>query len=159
MLQCGEREVDVSKRTGIPMTVALADIDDFKKINDQYGHDIGDEALKLFADASKSAVRSIDYFGRYGGEEWLFILPNTTEAEANALFKRISVKLSNSRQEHGLNHMTFSMGAVDLHGGHNTLEQLIKIADERLYTAKNNGKNQVCVNPTDQVLNVTLSNA
>ncbi|MDO6717767.1 GGDEF domain-containing protein [Psychrosphaera sp. 1_MG-2023] len=159
ILQCGEREVDVSKRTGIPMTVALADIDDFKKINDQYGHDIGDEALKLFADASKSAVRSIDYFGRYGGEEWLFILPNTTEAEANALFKRISVKLSNSRQEHGLNHMTFSMGAVDLHGGHNTLEQLIKIADERLYTAKNNGKNQVCVNPTDQVLNVTLSNA
>lgn len=126
------------------LIILLADLDDFKSINDIYGHDVGDLVLKAFADIASKNIRAVDKFGRWGGEEWLFILPDTSIEEAKKLFDRPSSKLSNL-ELNGLSNITFSMGAVELFSNPDSdLNSLIKKADDELYLAKKSGKNRVC---------------
>lgn len=128
------------------LTILLADLDDFKSINDIYGHDVGDLVLKTFADIASENIRALDRFGRWGGEEWLFILPATSLDEAKNLFDRLSSKLSKF-EFNGLSNITFSMGAVELFSDPNSdLNSLIKKADDKLYIAKKSGKNRICLN-------------
>lgn len=142
ILEKASRELAVANRTQQNLTFVLADLDHFKVINDQYGHDTGDKVLKAFAQIAQSSVRTIDLFGRFGGEEWLFVLPATSAADAENLFNRIAKQL---RLLHfgELTGVTFSMGATDLSKGQIELDELIKSADLMLYKAKAAGRDQV----------------
>jgi diguanylate cyclase (GGDEF)-like protein len=126
-----------------PFTVAVADIDFFKNINDTFGHDTGDEVLKYFALCSKNIIRNTEYFGRIGGEEWLFIMPNSGKELATTLFKRLSSALANINDiiNIGDNPLTFSLGIAEACANEN-LKDIVIRADEKLYLAKNNGRNQ-----------------
>ena len=119
-------------------SIAMLDIDHFKKINDTYGHQVGDEILKYFAHHIKNVIRKDDFLVRYGGEEFLIFMPNTTKAEAYIVLHKI---------KNSLNHLnglkfTFSAGIAD---EGETLVEMIKIADERLYKAKKNGRNKIVI--------------
>ncbi|MBW4966072.1 GGDEF domain-containing protein [Pseudoalteromonas sp. CR1] len=138
------QELAMAQRKGHNLTILLADLDDFKSVNDIYGHDVGDLVLKTFANIASDNMRANDQFGRWGGEEWLFILPATSMEEAKNLFNRLSDKLSKVKLG-DLSNITFSMGAVEFSSERNIdLNSLIKEADKQLYVAKEMGKNRVC---------------
>ncbi len=135
------------------ITIALVDLDHFKKINDTYGHDIGDLFLIAFAKAAKKILREDDKFGRYGGEEWLFILNTTSKSTIKDIYKRlaecflnycIDVRAENPQIEWSV---TFSMGAAISYSNSNSndIDKLIKQADDLLYRAKDNGRNQLFI--------------
>ena len=109
-------------------SVAMLDIDHFKKINDTYGHQFGDKILKDFASKIKSVIRKSDVVVRYGGEEFLIFMPNTTKEEAMIVFLKIKNALKKSEFKY-----TFSAGIAD---EGETLAEMIKIADKKLYKAK-----------------------
>ena len=117
-------------------TIAMLDIDYFKKINDTYGHQIGDEVLKYFAKHIKENIRKNDFLVRYGGEEFLIFMPNTTKEEAFVVLHKIKNTL---KSVDGIK-FTFSSGIAD---EGDTLAEMIKIADERLYKAKKEGRNKI----------------
>jgi len=117
-------------------SIIMLDIDFFKKINDTYGHQTGDEVLKYFANHIKNTVRKNDFVVRYGGEEFLIFMPNTTKEEAYIAIYKIKNSL---KDVNGL-HFTFSAGIAD---EGDTLAEMIKIADERLYKAKKEGRNKI----------------
>jgi len=118
-------------------TIAMLDIDFFKKINDTYGHQYGDKILEHFAKTIKSVVRKSDIVIRYGGEEFLIFFPNTTKKEALIILLKIKRRL----QECDYNY-TFSAGISD---EGSSLPEMIKIADERLYKAKKEGRDRIII--------------
>ena len=119
-------------------SVAMLDIDFFKKINDTYGHQVGDEILKHFANTIKNSIRKSDYIIRYGGEEFLLFLPNAIKAEAKLVLYKIRKNLKSYKDIN----FTFSAG-ISNEG--DKLAEMIKIADERLYQAKREGRNRVII--------------
>jgi len=116
-------------------SICMLDIDHFKKINDTYGHQRGDEVLKTFVEIIKKNIRRGDVLIRYGGEEFLLFLPNTNKKEALIVIAKIRMALKEED-------FTFSAGIAD---EGNTLAEMIQIADERLYKAKNTGRNKVVI--------------
>ena len=132
------------------MTIAIVDLDYFKKINDEYGHDVGDLVLIAFAKAAKETLSKGDEFGRYGGEEWLFVLNSSNEKVVRDTFEKVAAtyqKYCNDIDalEENLS-MTFSVGVSLGDKSTRTLDTLIKRADSMLYEAKENGRNQVIIN-------------
>uniref|UniRef100_UPI003565420E tetratricopeptide repeat-containing diguanylate cyclase n=1 Tax=Alteromonas stellipolaris TaxID=233316 RepID=UPI003565420E len=132
------------------MTIAIVDLDYFKKINDEYGHDVGDLVLIAFAKAAKETLSKGDEFGRYGGEEWLFVLNSSDEKVVRDTFEKVAAtyqKYCNDIDalEENLS-MTFSVGVSLGDKSNRTLDTLIKRADSVLYEAKENGRNQVIIN-------------
>ncbi|MEO1927954.1 MAG: diguanylate cyclase [Nautiliaceae bacterium] len=119
-------------------SVVMLDIDYFKKINDTYGHQVGDSILKHFVKTIKQNIRKADYIVRYGGEEFLIYMPNTSKKEA--LF--VVEKIRRSLQAFKNIKYTFSAGIAD---EGETLSMMIKLADERLYKAKKNGRNRTVI--------------
>ena len=117
-------------------TIAMLDIDHFKKVNDTYGHQTGDKVLIHFVKSIKNIIRKTDIVVRYGGEEFLIFMPNTTKQEAVIVLTKIKKSLTHCEN---INY-TFSSGIAD---EGETLAEMIKIADERLYKAKENGRNQI----------------
>jgi two-component system cell cycle response regulator len=136
-----------SMRGGAPVAALLLDIDHFKKINDSFGHDVGDEVLREFAVRLASNVRAIDLPCRYGGEEFVAIMPDTTVDAAERIAERIRRYISGSpfRVAHGseLLTVTISIGVAGTLGDTDTPEALLKRADEALYEAKAAGRNRV----------------
>ena len=138
------------ERYGERFTVVLVDLDHFKRINDVHGHRVGDEALMAFASAAILALRESDTVGRWGGEEFLFILPNTSPTKALVALDRLRAALQHcsiSTRVPGLRVM-FSAGVAqhDLAAPvHRTLER----ADQALYQAKTAGRNRSIVSPSD----------
>lgn len=131
-------------RTGAPLTFLLIDADHFKKINDTYGHDIGDEALKFLARILRSCCRESDLVGRWGGEEFGVALPDTPLADAITLAERIRRTTAGSDLVLGTRilRMTVSVGGADFRDG-DTVDTLFRRADEQLYRSKENGRNCV----------------
>lgn len=133
------------------LTIAIVDLDFFKKINDQFGHDVGDLVLIAFADAARITLRKNDKFGRYGGEEWLFILNTTDKSAVQDIFTRLSENFANycidiKASNPTINwDITFSMGAAISTKVSNNLEELIIQADKLLYQAKENGRKQLII--------------
>lgn len=141
------------------MIIAILDVDNFKVVNDTYGHDVGDQVLQNLSSIIKGALREDDVIGRYGGEEFILLLPNADEQEITRIFSRIQIALQNHICEYNGEHMAMplsvSMGAVIATDTPNTVEEqansllldkIIKQADEKAYEAKEGGKNQlVCV--------------
>jgi two-component system cell cycle response regulator len=132
---------------GDPVAALLIDIDHFKKINDGFGHDVGDEVLREFALRLASNVRAIDLPCRYGGEEFTVIMPDTQLADALRIAERIRMHVSGSpfRVAHGseLLTVTISIGVSATSGPNDTPETLLKRADEAVYEAKASGRNAV----------------
>jgi two-component system chemotaxis response regulator CheY len=137
-----------------PLSVILLDIDHFKLINDSHGHQTGDQALQALAELLNHHLRSYDVLGRWGGEEFLILLPGTSLAEAGAVAERIRAHLSEAwlPLPDGLTvNLTASLGVavIDDAGagaaGQSWLDQLVSAADQALYQAKSQGRNRVVI--------------
>jgi diguanylate cyclase (GGDEF)-like protein len=133
-------------RGGRPLSVALGDIDHFKRINDEFSHAVGDEVLKRVAELLKAGVRKIDYAGRYGGEEFLLVLPEAPLDVALQICERLRESVASAPDfaaEGGHRPaVTMSFGVASL-GSDATHERLIARADAKLYEAKHGGRNRV----------------
>lgn len=132
---------------GKPLTVCITDIDRFKQVNDTFGHDAGDEVLREFANRVRATVRGADLACRFGGEEFVVIMPDTTPETAAIVAERLRSMVESrpfSLRGHpsGLQ-VTASIGVATIGPGIETPEQLIKQADRALYQAKNAGRNRV----------------
>lgn len=134
-----------AQRYNSSFAVLMIDIDNFKKINDNYGHQIGDAALKAFVETSESNIRKPDCVCRYGGEEFLIVLHNCSIKEALISAERIRESVSKISVPHknGIIHFTISIGVSSFHTPYDSVEKLISRADEALYIAKEDGKNRV----------------
>jgi diguanylate cyclase len=137
-------EIARAHRTNVHCSVALMDLDWFKRINDTYGHPTGDEVLKTFAITVFANIRGVDRFGRYGGEEFLLVLPDTPRDVAVLLLDRlraIIAELDWSAFSSGMR-VTVSAGIVTLKAGE-TADALLARADGALYKAKEQGRNRI----------------
>lgn len=140
-------EVNRSKRYDHPLSFLMIDIDDFKLYNDLNGHQAGDLALQMTAQALKSALRSADVASRYGGEEFCILLPQTTLPEAGVIAGRIREKIECTNYPHAkaqpLGAVTVSIGISTFSAAVDTAEKIMGMADHALYEAKSAGKNQI----------------
>ncbi|MFZ5648938.1 MAG: GGDEF domain-containing protein, partial [Bacillota bacterium] len=139
--QAMEREISRSKRYGHPLTVLLIDIDYFKKINDSYGHQKGNQVLKGLAEIIQESVRDCDYAARYGGEEFVIILPQASLEQGHMVAERIRESIAGQRFDFGT--VTVSIGVACCDPVLLCRDDLIKRADMVLYSAKKNGRNRV----------------
>jgi diguanylate cyclase (GGDEF)-like protein len=132
-----------AKRLETPLTVVLADLDGFKAVNDVHGHAVGDEVLRVFADVLRETLRESDVAGRWGGEEFLLLLPGADEAGAAQLADRVRIALAarDIASAPGLR-VTASFGVAEYTGQANT-EELVDAADSALYRAKRAGRDRV----------------
>ena len=144
LIELIERERERNTRAGGPFCICLLDLDFFKRINDTYGHCAGDIALRQFALAVQHQVRDTDSFGRYGGEEFLLMLPETALAEAAVLVERIrlSVERMQCADISAQFALTVSIGVAQFCDGE-SIARTIARADETLYRAKSGGRNRV----------------
>jgi diguanylate cyclase len=139
-----EEEIARAHRLNAPCAVALIDLDWFKRINDAYGHPTGDEVLRTFAITMFANIRGIDRFGRYGGEEFLLVLPDTTSQSAVGMLDRlraIIAELEWSAFSAGMS-VTMSAGVTVLHTNENS-DNVLARADSALYAAKAQGRNRI----------------
>lgn len=137
-------EIQRSLRYEGPFSVILFDIDDFKMVNDRYGHLVGDYVLKEITRITKDNLRAIDKVGRYGGEEFLVILPETDQQKASVVGERLRMAVENTTfdpDDHKI-HVTVSGGIATYLNGREE-KDLIKEADDNLYHAKKEGKNRI----------------
>jgi diguanylate cyclase (GGDEF)-like protein len=147
-LQLLNDEVRRADRYGNPLAIMMMDIDYFKKYNDTYGHVQGDVLLKQFTDVIKESVRSTDMIGRFGGEEFFVILPETTREAAIASAERIrdaveKTRFPGHRDSGETVSKTVSIGVAALREDANGTQALVEAADEALYRAKKDGRNRV----------------
>jgi diguanylate cyclase len=126
------------------LTLAVADIDHFKKINDTYGHIVGDKVLRKIAELFKSSIRSVDFVARYGGEEFVFIFEKTALKEAKKILEKLRKDVENCELFYRDTQVsvTVSFGLTEM-GSSDTLETLFVRADEAMYKAKHSGRNRV----------------
>lgn len=147
VLRAFEAEIDRARREGGVLVVALVDLDYFKRLNDTYGHLAGDEALRWFAAAVAAAIRPYDHAGRYGGEEFLLILPQIPLDAIEQRLTNLHASITNLEVRAGESafKVNCSMGATafDLGNESATVESLLAIADQALYAAKASGRNRV----------------
>jgi len=137
------RELNFSARMGSPFSLILFDVDHFKQINDSHGHMAGDRVLRGTAELMSRSIRSTDCLGRWGGEEFLLVLPQTDLTAAVLLAERLRELLS-ERPFEDVDRVTASFGVTTFHAGQE-LEDLLHAADRAMYRAKQNGRNQVVV--------------
>ena len=139
-----KREIENAKRYKEPLSVLMIDIDDFKHINDTYGHLVGDNVLRELAHVIRKNLRKGDLAGRYGGEEFTVVLPRTDLKTAKIIAERIRRSIEDYLFPDSI-HITVSIGVSQLQMESETSESLLKRADDALYTAKREGKNRVCI--------------
>jgi diguanylate cyclase (GGDEF)-like protein len=147
-----EREIDRSRRTGHPFSLLMMDLDHFKKINDRYGHRGGDEMLVAVVETMQDSVRGIDILARWGGEEFVALLPATTLDLAMIVAQRVRTNIeklllrtpgATAEEAEGVMRMTVSLGVASYRGAEDSLEEIFARADAALYQAKAAGRNQV----------------
>ncbi len=141
-----QREMSLATRNAKNLSLIFFDIDHFKTINDTYGHDCGDITLASSAKWIKESLRESDLVFRYGGEEFVILLSDTSANAAEMLAERIRTSIENHTIAYGMEtiKITASLGVSTLHEG-DTLESFVKHADDAMYMAKNNGRNQVAL--------------
>ena len=140
-----DQEVSKAVRAAGPMSVIMIDIDHFKTVNDECGHDVGDQVLRETATVLKRETRKGDVVCRLGGEEFLVICASSTLDMGLATAERIRSAVEENIIGHGLGRgITVSCGVAALGGSVQSVDELLKESDRRVYTAKARGRNQVC---------------
>ncbi|MBE0425674.1 MAG: sensor domain-containing diguanylate cyclase [Nitrospirae bacterium] len=143
-----EEEVNRAKRYRSQLALIICDIDYFKEINDTYGHDIGDKALQIISSLIKSSLRNTDIIGRYGGDEFFLILPETSMEGAKEIAERIRFIIKDFNLKLNKNKSiktTVSIGVAEFDAGKEDINSFIKRADNALYVAKDKGRNRVYI--------------
>lgn len=143
-----QNELNRAVRYNRELSIILFDIDHFKSVNDTFGHLIGDQVLETLASYCKSNLRSFDIIGRYGGEEFIILLPETSLKRASQIAERLRKQALGIHitTPEGTPGITISLGVAGIRGGEQvTLDELIGTADQALYKAKKAGRNQACV--------------
>ena len=142
-------EIARAVRTGIPLALALVDIDHFKLVNDTYGHLVGDKTLRAVTDALQSQLRAYDVAGRFGGEEFVILLPHAREVDALAVAERLRVHIASlvipvddSDASGAFVRVTISVGVAALDRSRRELTDMLNAADAALYHAKETGRNK-----------------
>ncbi len=145
LMQQGDVILSLTHRHKNPASVMICDIDKFKNVNDKYGHDIGDKAIIKFADTLKNTVRQEDLLARFGGEEFVVLMPATTLQDAQLLAERLREETEKIkiRTEGEVITFTASFGVSEVTSS--ILDEEIKMADKALFDAKKSGRNQVCL--------------
>ncbi|MFP4207739.1 MAG: diguanylate cyclase [Wenzhouxiangella sp.] len=145
--EIGEHQLAQARRSGLPCCFAIADLDRFKRINDTYGHQTGDRMLRHVADALRAAIRSGDWVGRWGGEEFLLVLPQTPPDEASDALERVRQAVADAVLDVDGTRlvMTISIGASIAGIDDLAPDPVIARADASLYAAKQAGRNRVVV--------------
>lgn len=141
--ECFDHALSLARRTGAPLSVLAVDADHFKRVNDQFGHDIGDKVLQKIANTLATRVRDSDLAARVGGEEFAVILPATDAAGALQLAEAL-IALVAATEIAPVGHITISIGAATQGDDAETGEDLVKRADQALYRAKAAGRNRAC---------------
>ena len=132
----------LARRSGRPLSVLVIDVDYFKRINDQHGHDMGDAVLRTLARAFRMRLRESDVLARMGGEEFLALLPDTTADAAVVIAEQLRELLASTPMAHG-EPVTASVGVATLRGTTDTATAMLRRGDEALYEAKGAGRNNV----------------
>ncbi|MBA4384627.1 MAG: GGDEF domain-containing protein, partial [Anaerolinea sp.] len=142
--ETASKEFERSLRYNRPLCAIMIDLDQFKIVNDTYGHLAGDQALASLAALCKNNLRNIDILARYGGEEFIILLPETTLPEAMSTAERLrrECEITPIYSAHGQILITISLGLAELNKTCNTLEELIDRADQALYASKHAGRNK-----------------
>jgi diguanylate cyclase (GGDEF)-like protein len=138
-------EIERARVYGLPLSLLIFDVDDFKQINDTFGHTIGDVVLSELCGAVREMLRPPDFFARFGGDEFAVVLPHTDLAGAAAVAQRILTNvnaLTIPTDEEGAVRCSISIGVADYHSD-GAAHDLVRRADERLYAAKRLGKNRI----------------
>jgi diguanylate cyclase (GGDEF)-like protein len=136
------REVARARRHGSPLSFAMFDIDHFKRVNDEHGHGVGDDVLREVADLVVRSIRGDDALIRWGGEEFLLVLPGARVEQARDLARRLRAKVAGIALE-GLPPVTISIGVAELGAEDSGAEAAIERADRRMYSAKAAGRDRV----------------
>lgn len=136
-------EIERAQRTRRGFAVLFIDLDHFKSLNDTYGHIAGDTALREFAEAAKMVLRNVDVLGRWGGEEFLAVLPEADERIAKQIAERVRLAIASRGFSFGGAHVTCSIGVAAFPNDGEDRDTLIARADDSLYAAKRLGRNQV----------------
>jgi diguanylate cyclase (GGDEF)-like protein len=144
------REMTRSRRERRPLGVIMADVDHFKCVNDTHGHLAGDEVLRQVAQRLLGVLRPYDTVGRYGGEEFLIVLPGCDEGTTVALAERLRGSVAEAVSwDRGRIHVTLSLGVAAWGGNAEPQASLLSLADHALYRAKNTGRNRVVLAAAD----------
>jgi two-component system, cell cycle response regulator len=143
-----EREFARAQRYRHPLSVLMLDIDHFKAVNDTFGHQMGDRVLKILGDVLRSSIRNSDIGGRFGGEEFMVLAPETARDTVGVLAERIraGVQVRTATAGEGIPKISVSIGVATTELQHaTTFEELVHLADEALYKAKREGRNRVVI--------------
>ncbi|WP_306397630.1 GGDEF domain-containing protein [Telluria beijingensis] len=145
LVELGNHDVALAKRHGRPLAIGMVDIDYFKRVNDSFGHAAGDLLLCAVSKACCAQLRASDYFGRIGGEEFVCVMPETTEDDALACAERMRAAVAAIRIEtaSGILGCTISVGIAALQREHADFDGLLAAADSAMYRAKTSGRNRV----------------
>lgn len=144
--ELAEQEVSRAKRYGTPLAALMLDIDHFKKINDSYGHPVGDKVLQKLGEICRNTLRENDIVGRVGGEEFAILLPEAEAERAMEVAERLRLAAENTSiplAREGNFHFFLSIGVTSMVAGDENLDAMLKRADAALYSAKNSGRNRV----------------
>lgn len=137
-----QNEIERNKRYAEPFSIIMTDIDFFKKVNDGFGHDVGDEVLLAFASLLKEHVRSVDLVARLGGEEFIVVMPNTSLEGATTKAERLRAETELLYFDSMQRGVTASFGVADFSGADDA-NSLLKHVDEAVYASKHGGRNRV----------------
>lgn len=139
-----QREVSLSDRHQKPLTIFMLDIDHFKQVNDAFGHAAGDQVLRALAGRLLESIREVDKAGRYGGEEFLILLPGTTEKTASKIADRLLglVRGLEVDFDEKILKITISIGIAEYRMGEESWDELLERADKAMYQSKENGRDQ-----------------
>jgi diguanylate cyclase (GGDEF)-like protein len=142
-------QFEQARRLGVPLTLAMIDLDHFKRVNDSLGHAGGDAVLRALPTAAENVLRGQDRLGRWGGEEWLLVMPGTSVDEVPAVFERLRQRfaLTPADGTEGAHGCTFSMGSAELTPQIGSLDALIAACDQHLYRAKQEGRDRLSLSP------------
>lgn len=141
--------MQLGKRNHTPVSLLLIDLDHFKLVNDEHGHLVGDQVLVEFATLVQSRIRAYDLLFRFGGEEFLLVLPQTTRADALSLAESIRTLLESATLTHQI-HLTCSIGVSEWQQPDESIESWLKSCDDALYSAKAAGRNRVAERVLDK---------